>query len=203
MFFALIRYPIMADPLSESEARFRALRTYQVTVRSLPAQGECKAIHYFYRQPGWVRMEFIEPYRGIVLIYDPHERRVRLWPFGVSHVPMLNLAPDNPLLGGRGHRVDRSDIGALLANLQTLRARGRMSMLGDAPIAGKAAMGIEIFGDEGVNLDGVHRYRVWLAQDSLFPVQVESFAAGDAPIETVNMDDVGIDIEFPEGFFTP
>lgn len=202
--FALISSKIMADPLAEAETRFRALNTYRATVRSLAADGERQEIRYFYRRPGWVRMEFIQPHRGMVLIYDPGTARVHLWPFGPKHVLVLTFAPDSPLLRNqRGHRVDRSDVGALLANLRALRASGSMSLLDDAEVAGRPATVLDIVGNAGATVAGVHRYKVWLAQDTLFPLRVESFAVGDSPIETVDMADVETDVTFPERFFTP
>lgn len=194
----------MADPLSEAETRFRALSSYQVTLRSTAADGERQVMRYFYRKQGWVRMDFVQPHRGMVLVYDPDARQARLWPFGLGHWPTLRLAPDNPLLRGRhGHRVDRSDVGALLANLQALRARGRLSELGDAELAARPAAGFEVVGDAGVQVAGVHRYLVWLARGSLFPIKVESFGPDDMLIETVDLDDIETDVAFPERFFAP
>jgi outer membrane lipoprotein-sorting protein len=201
--FALISSETMADQLTEAQTRFSALTTYQATVDSRAADGGRQQIRYFYRRPGWVRMEFIQPHRGTVLIYDPDTRRVHLWPFG-PHMPVLSLAPDNALLRNpRGHRIDRSDVGALLANLLALRARGSMSSLGEAQVGGRPATGLDIAGDAGVTIAGVHRYAVWLASDTLFPLRVESFAVGGNPIETVDMADVETDVTFPERFFTP
>ncbi|RJG01982.1 hypothetical protein D3878_10665 [Noviherbaspirillum sedimenti] len=194
----------MADPLDEAEARFRALNSYQVTVQSTAADGERQVIHYFYRKPGWVRMEFVQPHAGLVLIYDPAVRKVRLWPFGLNHRPTLTFAPDNPLVRSRsGQRIDRSDVGALLANLLQLRARGRMTPLGDTELAAQSAAGFDILGDAGNAVAGVHRYRVWLAHDTRFPLKVESFDAAGDLIETVDMRDVEIDVRFSERFFAP
>jgi outer membrane lipoprotein-sorting protein len=202
--FALSIGEIMADPLTEAASRFRALDTYQATVRSLAADGERQEMRYFYRRPGWVRMELIRPHRGMVLIYDPDTGRVRLWPFGPKHVLVLTFAPDSPMLRNpRGHRIDRSDVGALLANLRELRAGGSMSLLDDAEVAGRPATFLDIVGNAGVAVAGVHRYKVWLARDTLFPLRVESFAAGDSPIETVDMADVETNVTFPDRFFTP
>lgn len=194
----------MADPLDDAQARFAALHTYQVTVQSTAAAGDRQVIRYFYRKPGWVRMEFIQPHHGMVLIYDPGMSRVRLWPFGVNHVPSLGFAPDHPLLrGARGHRIDRSDVGALLANLRALRDRGSLTLLGEAEVAGQGAVGLDIVGRADGAVAGVHRYRVWLARDTWFPLRVESFGVGANPLETVDMEDAEIDIRFPDRLFTP
>lgn len=193
-----------ADPLADAEARFRMLDSYRVTLRSVAADGERQVIGYAWRRPGWIRMDFVEPHGGTVMIYDPGARRVRLSPFGLNHMPTLNLAPDNPLIRSpRGHSVDHSDVGALLANLVELRARGSMSAAADAEVAGRPASVIDIEGAAGVSVAGVHRYRVWLAQEARFPLKVQSYDANGELIETVDMSDAEFDVAFPERFFTP
>lgn len=200
----LVGKAMAADPLAEGAARFRTLDTYRVTVRAFASDGERQVIRYAWRRPGWIRMDFVEPHGGTVMIYDPVRRRVRLSPFGVEHMPTLNLSPDNPLIRSpRGHSVDRSDVGALFANMLQLRARGSAASFGDAEVGGRAAEGIEVAGEAGASVAGVHRYRVWLARDSLFPLKVQSYDATGALIETVEMSDVEIDAALPARVFTP
>lgn len=193
-----------ADPIADAAARFRTLDSYRVTLRSLAADGQRQVIRYAWRRPGWIRMDFVEPHPGAVLIYDPAAHRVRLFPFGLHHMPTLNLAPDNWLIRSpRGHSVDHSDVGALLANLAELRARGNMSAPVDTEVGGRAATEVEIDGAAGVSIAGVHRYRVWFAQDVQFPLRVQSHATNGDLIETVDMSDAEIGVAFPERFFTP
>lgn len=200
----LLPLPAMANLLTDAEARFEALHNYEVTLRSTDAAGAQEVIRYAYRKPGWVRMDFEQPHRGAVLIYAPDTRRVRLWPFGPGHWPMLDLAPDNPLLRNpRGHRVDRSDVGVLLVNIRVLSERGSTTLLGDAQLAGRAAASLEVTGPADSAADGVQRYRVWLARGIAFPLRVDSFAADGDLIESVDMSDVRVDVQFPERFFTP
>lgn len=201
--FALIGEP-MADPLTEAEARFRALRSYRLIAHSLSAEGDEQVLRYFYCKPGWVRIELVRPHRGVLLIHDPTARKVRLWPFGLGFSPPLSLAPDNPLvLSPRGHRIDRSDVGALLENMRALLGRGTLVSLGDAQIAARSAAGLEITGANAADVAGVHRYRVWLSHDTFFPLRVQSYAVSGTLIETVDMADAEIDVRFPEHFFTP
>lgn len=192
----------MADPLDEAQARFEALAGYQLKLRSTAADGKRQQIRYFYRRSGWVRMEFIEPHRGLVLVYDPEARQVSLWPFGTGHWPRLDLAPDNPLLRERhGHRVDRSDVGTLLAHLQALRARGRLTPLGESQLDGQAATGWEIAGEAGAGRE--QRYRIWFARETMFPIRVQKFGPDGAAIETVEMSEVLTDPAPPEALFRP
>lgn len=204
LLFLVLMGQAMADPLTEAQVRFRALTTYQVTLRSTAADGDQHEIRYFYRKPGWVRMEFVRPHPGVVLIYDPGTRRARVWPFGLHRTFSLSLAPDNRLLRGpNGRRVDRSDVGLLLARLLALRAQGGGSPLGEAEIRGRPAIGLEIVGAASEVATDEHRYRVWLARDTLFPLQVESFHADGTRVETVDMTDAQIDVALPEQFFMP
>lgn len=192
------------DPLAEAERRFHALTSYQLTLQSTAADGERQVIRYAYRKPGWVRMEFIQPHRGMVLIYDPDARKVRLWPFGPDRPPALSFSPDNPLLRSRsGQRVDRSDVGALLSNLMALRAGGSMTPLGDTELSVRPAAAYDIVGGAGRAVAGVHRYHVWLARDTLFPLKVESFDVRGSLVETVDMSDAEIDVVFPARLFNP
>lgn len=194
----------MSDPLTDAETCFGALHSYRATLRSTDAAGRRDVIRYAYRKPGWVRMDFEQPHRGAVLVYAPDIRRVRLWPFGLGHWPALDLAPGHPLLRSpHGHRVDQSDVGVLLCRMRALREQGGARPLDSADLSGRSAAGLEITGPPGGGADGVHRYRVWLARDTGFPVRVDSFAAGGGLIESVDMGDVQIDAPLPERFFTP
>ncbi|MDT3672502.1 MAG: hypothetical protein ROZ37_19445 [Aromatoleum sp.] len=198
----------MADLLDEAVARFRALESYFATLHSVGRGGDRQVVHYFYRTPGWVRIECVDPHRGAVLIYDPAARKVRLWTFGLGwgfgFAPALSLAPDNPLVRSpRGHTVDRSDVGALFENLQALRAGGSFAALGAATVAGEPAVGFEVAGAAGVIVGGAHRNRVWLAPDTLFPRRVENFDEADELVETVDLVDAELDVDLPERFFAP
>lgn len=196
--------PAMTDPLTDAETRFGALQSYQVTLRSTHGAGGQEVIRYFFCKPGWVRMEFDQPHRGAMLVYAPDNRRVRLWPFGLGHWPALDLAPDHPLLHNpHGHRVDRSNVGVLLGNMLALRQRGSMSPPDAAEWAGRLATALDITGPAGGSAGAVQRYRVWLARDTLFPLRVDSFAANAGLLESVDMGDAQIDVQFPERFFTP
>ncbi|NMG46222.1 hypothetical protein GPA22_21100 [Aromatoleum toluvorans] len=194
--------PAAADLLHGAQARFRALDGYRVTLRSLSADGLRQVISYAYRKPGWIRLDFAEPHRGAILIYDPATRRVHLRPFGKGRFPTLDLAPDNPLIRSpAGHRVDRSDVGTLIAKLVELRAQGTMTDPVDATISERTARYVEIT-TAAADADGVRRYRVWFERGTLFPLKVQSFDATLKLIETVDMSDAELDPVFPERFFT-
>ncbi|AOJ24033.1 MULTISPECIES: LolA family protein [Burkholderia] len=202
---SLIGASMTADPVTVAQAHFDHVRSYRATIRSSARGGEHTEIRYAYLKPGFVRMDFVSPHRGAVLAYDPGDGKVRLRPFGAHAPPALTLSPSNPLVRDRsGHRVDRSDVGELLRNVHALQQGGATVTEGEEAVGGRTALRVSVTGAPAHAVDGVHRYRLWLDAGDGFPLKVVSFADGDdVPLETVTLDDVEIDVAFPERFFAP
>lgn len=194
-----------ADPVTIAQTHFDQVQSYRATIRSSTRSGEHAEFRYAYRKPGFVRMDFVSPHHGAVLAYDPGDGKVRLRPFGEHALPALTLSPSNPLLRDRsGHRVDRSDVGVLLRNVHALQQGGVTVTEGQETIGGHTTLRVSVTGAPAHVVDGVHRYRLWLATEDGFPLKVVSFADDDgAPLETVTLDDVEIDVAFPARFFAP
>jgi hypothetical protein len=191
------------SPLDDAIEHFRSVETYQVTLRSSRADGE-HHIRYFYRKPGFVRMDFIRPHAGAVLVYSPLTRRVRLWPRGAGRFPELSLSPHNPLIRSPGGQtVDKSDVGALFDNVRGLRAAGQAEVGGGVRLAGGSALYLVVSGAAGEAVDGVHRYELWLDTSSRFPLKVISRDRDDAIIETVTMDALQINAPLAQSLFDP
>lgn len=191
------------DPLANAIAHFRTVETYQVTLHSVHADGE-EHIRYYYKKPGFVRMEFIRPHAGALLVYSPVTQRVRLWPLGARHFPELNLSPRNPLIQSpRGEKVDQSDVGALFGNVLSLLEHGTAEMRGEDRVAGRTTQHLVVIGAPGHLVSGVHRYELWLDTSTQFPVKVISRNKDNAVIETVMMDALEINVPLPESLFSP
>jgi outer membrane lipoprotein-sorting protein len=180
--------------------RFRNLQSYRTTIHSSHEAGE-EHLRYFYRKPGHIRMEFIRPHAGAVLIYDPGTRRVKLWPFGIGRFPELDLSPDNRLIRSpRGQQVDKSDIGVLLANVRTLQQNGSLRET-DEQLDQRSVRKLDVTGNADYAVAGVHRYEIWLAPDTLFPLKVVSRDTRDAVLETVIFENMEIDPGLPDALF--
>lgn len=195
--------PASADTLDEALARFASIETYWVTLRSSESPGGAyrEVIRYAYRKPGWVRMDFRRPYAGMVLIYSPKKKAVRLWPFGPTG-PGFTLDPDNWLLTSAGkHRVDRSDIGALLSHVLQLRQQGIVEVLGEEPLNGRTVLRLRVTGRDRDEVDRVHRFDLWLDAASLMPLKVEAYDRNGAPVDLVVMDDLELNPALPAGIF--
>ncbi len=191
------------SPLEDAIERFRSVETYQLTLHSSRVDGE-DHIRYWYRKPGFVRMEFIRPHAGAVLVYSPRTRRVRLWPRGVGRFPELSLSPDNPLIRGPGGQtVDKSDLAALFENVRTLLAQGEAEERGEAELAGRSALHLVVSGAAGAAVDGVHRYELWLDTSSRFPLKVISRDRQGGLIETVTMEALQVNPSLAQNLFDP
>lgn len=190
------------DPLASALDAWSALESYRVTMRSALADGETQTVRYHYRKPGYVRMEFVHPHRGALLVYDPVRRKASLRPFGDGVFPKLSLSPGNPLIRSPGgHTVDRSDVGVLLANARKLQRTGAIEIVGEESIGRLRTVHLRVTGNGRRAVDGVHRYDLWLERASLFPVKAESRDDTGALVESVSMDDVETGVAFPDGFF--
>jgi outer membrane lipoprotein-sorting protein len=191
------------EPLARAIEHYRTVESYRVILHSYHADGE-DHLRYHYKKPGFVRIEFIRPHAGAVLVYSPLTRRVRLWPFGAGRFPELSLSPRNPLIRGPGGQtLDQSDVGALFENVRALLEQGQAEELGEERMAGRSALHLVVTGATGLAVAGVHRYELWLDTSSQFPLKVISRNQEDAIIETVTMEALEINPPLPEVLFNP
>lgn len=191
------------NPIDTAIAHYRTVDGYQATIRATRGHNG-ETIHYSYQRPGLVRMEFITPHQGALLIYKPSDRRVYLWPFGTTKLPPLKLDPDNPLIRSpTGQKVDRSDVGALLDNAHLLQQAGRTEIVGKETIENRIGLHVEITGNPDVRVGEVHRYDLWFDEKTYFPIKIVSYRIDNAPIETVVMGEVQLNPVFPKRFFSP
>ncbi len=200
LFIALT--PVMSDPISAAIENYENIHSYQVTLRSYGDEPE-EIIRYYYKKPGFIKMEFIKPYRGAVLVYNPSKDEVKLRPFGFLKPLVLTMAPDNSLItSSRGHRVDESDIGALLDMVKRLQLQGKTEIQGEEILGGKKTIRVSVKGNEDFTVDSIHRYLLWLDVKTYLPLKVSAYSIDDELIEEVMMDDLEINIDFHEDYFT-
>ncbi|MFQ5735423.1 MAG: outer membrane lipoprotein carrier protein LolA [Thermodesulfobacteriota bacterium] len=201
--------PQAADIIQAADKSFAELDSYSVTLRSSMVDGAGggagkETIRYFYKKPGFVRMEFETPHRGAVLVYNPVTREVRLRPFGFLKPLVLTLSPHSSLIrSAHGHRVDESDIGTLLANVHALAGLGSAVVIGQGREAGGGdAVVVRVEGAEGREIDGVHRYVLWFSGRTHLPSRVNAYGNGGRMLEEVVMDDMDTDPGLDVDFFT-
>ncbi|MGH8661359.1 MAG: LolA family protein [Burkholderiales bacterium] len=190
------------DPVDAAIERYRTVESYRVTLRSSYGD-QSDVIRYSYKKPGFIRMDFVQPHKGAVLIYSPVTGNVRLWPFGVG-LFSLTLSPGNRLVQSpTGHRVDQSDIGTLLRHVKTLQQNGETAILGEELLGGTKALRVVVAGAGKFVVGDVHRYELWLDTATLLPVKVVSRDLRDDIIETVLMDDLYPNVKIGNELFNP
>jgi len=190
------------DPLDISLARYREVASYRVTIHSR-SDDSTEIFRYFFKRPGFVRMEFVQPHKGAVLVYDPRKKEAQLKPFGFFKSLVLTLSPNNPLItSSRGHRVDASDIGALLATAKSLRAHGKAKSMETVAEGGRKRVLVAIEGNESAVVAGsVHRCLLWLDAETFLPVRTVTYDENGALVEDVSLEGLEVNIALPDVLF--
>ncbi|WP_243362475.1 DUF1571 domain-containing protein [Fundidesulfovibrio terrae] len=192
-----------SDPLVAAMESYARLGTYQVTLRS--GRGDsAEIIRYSYKKPGLIRMDFIRPHKGALIIYDPATKKIRLRPFGFATALTLTLNPDNALVkSAQGHRVDQSDIGTLLGRANTLQQHGKAEILGEEAVGQRKTFLVSVEGEKDFALDGTHRFLLNLDETTWLPLKTRSYDLAGNLREEVLMDDLETDVQLDDAFFRP
>lgn len=191
----------LSDPVAVAVESYGRVETYSVTLDSQSETGREK-IRYYFKKPGYVRMEFIEPHKGAVLVYDPVNKEVLLRPFGFLKSLVMRLSPRNWLVkSSGGHTVDESDLGALFKRVVALQKGGKTAVLREEEVGGRMTTVVSVEGADNTGTDGLHRYLLWLDEKSNLPLKVISYDLSGRKLEEVTMADLEVDVRFPEDFF--
>ncbi len=189
------------DIISTSIESYNSVESYSVTLRSR-SDDSSEEMRYYYKKPGFVRMEFTRPHKGAILIYDPSKKEARLRPFGFFKSFILTLSPDNSLIkSSKGHRVDESDISALLKVVKRLQSGGETKVSGEESVGNRPVVVVSVKGERDFTVNGIHRYILWFDKKMFLPLKVAAYDIQGTLIEEVIMDDLQINIGITEDFF--
>jgi len=201
VFSAAILFTDATDPIQAAIDYYEKVTAYQVSLKSTSG-GRTEAIRYYFKKPGYVRMEFLTPFRGAVLVYSPVTKRAKLWPFGYRSFPSLTLSADNSLIrSSTGQRVDRSDVGVLYHNVKALQEHGRTEVVGMESVGGQKALHVTVVGNGEFSVGPISRYQLWLDQTTGFPIRGISYGVGGRLIEIVEMGELKITADLPDDLF--
>jgi outer membrane lipoprotein-sorting protein len=188
------------NPIDIALKNFERITTYRVTLRSKSGRS-AEVIRYYFKS-GHVRMEFISPFRGAVLIYNPTKNEVLLKPLRITN-RVVALSPENKLIrSAAGHGVARSDIGSLLKVAEELRSGGTTDIFGTEIIAGRRALCVRVTGSEHAAVSGIHEYTFWLDEETCLPLKVVAYDLSGTCREEVLMDDLETNIDLPDELFS-
>lgn len=180
--------------LSEMGAKFNALTNY-TTLLDSEGDGERSKILYTYKKPGFIRMDFIQPHKGSLLVFNPITNKATLRPFGQWFFA-FDLDPGNRLItDAKGHTVDQSDIGALIRAIQESGREGSVSSLPPETLENLVCPGIRVEG-------GKTTYLVWVHPKLRLPVKVVKLFGGGEK-EVVFLRNLVVDTFLDDTLFTP
>ena len=146
-------------------------------------------------------MEFIKPFSGMILTYNPAKKEVRLKPLRMAG-RIVSLSPDNPMVrSSAGHKVDESDIGSLLGVIATLQTNGETCISGTQCLSGNDTLQMKITGNDSFTFRGIHQYDLWLDKKTCLPMKAVSYGLKGELIEELFLDNLIIDIVLPDEFF--
>lgn len=174
--------------------RFNTLDHYTTLLDSEGEDGRNRIV-YTYKKPGYIRMDFIRPHKGARLIYNPLTERVSLRPFATGLL-QLDLAPDNRMITDpKGHTVDRSDIGSLIASAMRYADEGVVTAMPPERVEGKQCRRLLI---EGKSVT----YLLWVHPEIGLPIKVvKLFSEGGQ--ETVFLRNLVVDGPLRSDIFIP
>ena len=202
--------PSHADPIQHMVDYFCKVDRYQVTIQSSQSDHslldrrlfQSSTLCYYFKRPGHVRIKFIHPFAGAVIIYDPGSKVARLWPLGFPHFPDFSLDPGSRLIqNSSGQRVDRSDVGVLYQNVQTLQQHGKTTLAESVTINGKNTLHLIVEGFDYFSIAGVHRFQLWVDQATVFPIKVTSHDVMNKVLEVVEFEHLQVNPALPPDFF--
>lgn len=183
------------DPLlSEMAEKFNALTNY-TTLLDSEGDGERSKIFYTYKKPGFIRMDFIQPHKGAMLIFNPIKNKVTLRPFSKLFFK-FNLDPGNRLItDAKGHTVDQSDIGALIRAMVVSAREGSVTHLPSETQENLVCPRLRVEGAKTT-------YLVWIHPELRLPIKVVKLFSGGGK-EVVFLRNLIVDASLDDTLFTP
>ncbi len=120
------------------KAAYAAIETYRMDAEIRTYRegklSEVEKFQYTFRKPDHVRIDMETPYSGMVLIYPDQGGKVFVRPGGLAGFLKLHLSPkDSLLMTPAGQRIDQTDLGLLINNINrslTDRRRGELKLSG-------------------------------------------------------------------------
>jgi len=183
------------DPiLSEITDRFNALTNYTTLLDSEGEGGRNKII-YTYKKPGFIRMDFIQPHKGTLLIYNPITNKVTVRPFSKWFFT-FTLDPENCLItDSKGHTVDQSDIGALIRSVVLCAGEGSVTPLTPETLEGLVCPRLRV---ESTMIT----YILWIHPELRLPIKVVKLLS-EGEKETVFLRNLIVDASLDDTLFNP
>ncbi len=162
--------------LGKMEAAYEEVKDYQaeveVNVYDRSGSVEVERFVYTFKKPKWIRLDFLSPHPGMILVYPDKNGKVLVIPSGLLRTIRFHLALDNSLIRvPSGQRIDQTDMGLLIKNIRhslTDRHRGTPSISEEEDTVQIEVLAADHF-REGLET----RYRFLISKKLWLPVEVD------------------------------
>jgi len=118
--------------IANLRSAYARVSDYQVLVESTMSSGEALGeetrLFFRYRRPGSIRVDFLHPREGWVLVYPSGAGKVRVRPAGLLGFLNFSLDSDSPFLTvWPGQQLTQTDLGLLVENIAKSLTVGRLA----------------------------------------------------------------------------
>jgi outer membrane lipoprotein-sorting protein len=196
--------PLDAETLLQKiVASYAGIKDYQAGVedRTYHRDGSFKTKKFLYtfKKPGFIRLDFITPYSGMVLVYPDKNGEVAIRPAGFPFLK-FHLALDNPFLRvASGQRLDQTDLGLLIKNIGhslTDQRRGSAEVVEEGEY-----IRVKVLADNHFQKGVETLYRFLIDQKLWLPVQVEESTPKGRLERKIILQNLRTNIGLPDSFF--
>jgi len=191
--------------LDRTETAYSTVANYQVNVEVknyLPGAEYAtkKFLYTFEKKPEHIRMDFGQPYPGMVIVYPDKNGQAVVQPFKWAKFIKLHLALDSAMLkDASGQPINKTDLGTLIRNMSRSLTDER---LGPVTIDTKDdRIEVGVLAPDHFRPDVTIRYLFIIDKKSWLPAGVEERAPDNAPRRKIQFRNMQTNIDIPKGFF--
>ena len=190
--------------LQKMETAYHDVKNYQteVEITFFEKDGSLKTERslYTFKKPKWIRLDFVSPHAGMVVVYPDENGQVLIRPGGLLSLFTFHRMLDDPMLANTfGQQIDQTDIGLLIANIRhsvTDQRRGPVSILED-----KGTIQIQVLADDHFRKGVETRYQFVISKELWLPVEVGESTANGVQEGRIIFRNLQTNISVPDGLF--
>ncbi|MGA7800953.1 MAG: hypothetical protein WCC36_09085 [Gammaproteobacteria bacterium] len=190
--------------LNQMETAYDEVTNYQVAVEVIffSKRGATKSqtCLYSFMKPNRIRLDFLSPNPGMIMVYPDADGKVILKPVGLLSPFTFHLALDDPLLQTpSGQQLNQTDLGTLIRNIRhsvTDQRRGPISISTD-----KDSVRIEVLADDHFRKGVATKYQFVIGKARWLPLEVDAATTKGVPVEKIVFRNFRENIDVPDGFF--
>ena len=187
------------DVVKKMEAAYAVVQDYRTEVDVKSRKARDKFI-YTFKKPNYIRIDFISPHSGWILIYPDEKGKAVVRSSGSKHFLELHLSTQNRLIKKpSGQRVDQTDMGLLINNIShsvTDKSKGPVKI---AEQDGTIEM--NVLAEDHFSAGVVTMYRFLVDRGSWLPIGVDEFTPDGAPKRTVRFRNTVVNLGTEESSF--